>query len=85
MRNGSTVSCIECRKPISRSQLISVDPKKVDQDHSTDRKSEAIALVQQAAKMLEENYGQLEPHLWEALYLVIDLPAGVDRNLHSYF
>eukprot|EP00536_Pseudo-nitzschia_multiseries_P008035 jgi/Psemu1/287532/fgenesh1_pg.197_\ len=84
-RQGSTVSCIECRKPIQRHQLIVVDPKKADKDHSIGRKKEAIELVQQAAKILEENYGQLEPHLWEALYLVIDLPADIDRNLHGIF
>eukprot|EP00531_Pseudo-nitzschia_arenysensis_P006309 CAMPEP_0116154918 /NCGR_PEP_ID=MMETSP0329-20121206/22033_1 /TAXON_ID=697910 /ORGANISM="Pseudo-nitzschia arenysensis, Strain B593" /LENGTH=807 /DNA_ID=CAMNT_0003651923 /DNA_START=167 /DNA_END=2590 /DNA_ORIENTATION=- len=82
---GRNVSCIECRKPIRFDQLIFVDPKKVDRHHFESRKQKAQVLVRQAAKMLEENYGQLEHHLWEALYLVIDLPSGIDRNHHSYY
>ena len=82
---GTAVTCIECRKPIIPDQLICVDPKKVDKAHLDKRKKKANILVQQAAKMLEENYGQLEPHLWEALYLVIDLPPGIDRNRDGYF
>lgn len=82
---GSTISCIECRKPLIPDQLICVDPAKVDKDFLDDRKNKAKILVQQAAEMLEENYGQLEPHLWEALYLVIDLPSSMDRNLHGLF
>lgn len=35
--------------------------------------------------MLEKNFGRLEPHLWEALYLVINLPSGIDRNLDESF
>jgi len=83
--NGEALSCIECRKPISREQLIFVDPKKADCRHFENRKNKAAVLVQEAAKMLEENYGQLEPHLWEALYLVIDLPPEIDRNRHGRF
>ena len=78
----TAITCIECRKPIVRSQLICVDPKKIDKG-SGDRQDKAKLLVQQAATMLKENFGQLEPHLWEALYLVIDLPSNIDRNLDS--
>ena len=82
---GSNVSCIECRKPIRFDQLIFVDPKKVEERHFESRKKKAQVLVSQAARMLEENYGQLEHHLWEALYLVIDLPSGIDRNHHTFY
>lgn len=82
---GVATSCIECRKPVRFDQLIFVDPEKMETEQLESRKKKAHDLVHQAAKMLEENYGQLEHHLWEALYLVIDLPRGIDRNHHNYY
>ncbi|CAJ1942990.1 unnamed protein product [Cylindrotheca closterium] len=78
-----TPSCIECRKPISYDQLVFVDPKKTgDQDELEKRRVEAKTLVQQAAEMLDNNHGHLEPHLWEALYLAMPLPSSVSHSSH---
>mmetsp|Transcript_21494 Transcript_21494/g.52992 ORF Transcript_21494/g.52992 Transcript_21494/m.52992 type:complete len:550 (-) Transcript_21494:10032-11681(-) len=78
-----TPSCIECRKPISYDQLVFVDPKKTgDQEELEKRRVEAKTLVQQAAEMLDNNHGHLEPHLWEALYLAMSLPNSVSYSSH---
>lgn len=77
-------SCIECRKPVSRDQLVFVDPRKADdQEQFEKRRLEAKALLQRAAEMLNKNHGQLEPYLWEALYLSMPLPAHVSRSAHN--
>jgi hypothetical protein len=79
-------SCIECRKAISRDQLVFVDPKKTDdQEQFERRRVEAKSLLQQAAEMLDKNHGRLEPHLWEALYLSMPLPAHLSRSAHNAF
>jgi len=77
----ATITCIECRKPIVRNNLICVDPKKVDYNLG-DNTKKAKLLVQEAAVMLKENFGQLDPHLWDALYLAIDLPVHISKELH---
>jgi hypothetical protein len=74
-RSNVLPSCIECRKPVSRSQLVFVDPKKAgDEEKFKERQVQAKSLVQTAADMLNANHGQLSPQLWEALYLSMDLP-----------
>jgi hypothetical protein len=82
---GERLTCIECRKPVT--STIVVDPNKVeDQKAVAERKNNAKLLVQEAAKKLRENgTGQLEPRLWEALYLNIELPSGVDRSRDRQF
>jgi hypothetical protein len=79
------ITCIECRKPVV--QTVTIDPMKTeDQALVEERKNDAKILVQQAAKMLKENGdGQLEPRLWEALYLSIDLSPDVDRSRDRTF
>lgn len=79
------ITCMECRKPIDRNRLICVDPKKVDSQSINRRIDQAKILVQEAATILakENNYGQLSPKMWEALYLVIELPTRINRNLHA--
>jgi len=74
--------CIDCRKPIVESQLICVDPKKVDNNFGK-RKKKAKRQLQEAAAMLKENFGELEPYLWEALYFNIDLPTNISQELHQ--
>lgn len=81
-----TPSCIECRKPIAYDQLVFVDPKKTsDQEELNKRRAEAKTLVQQAAEMLDNNHGHLEPRLWEALYLSMPLPSSVSYSSHNKY
>lgn len=83
-QRGQAPSCIECRKTVRRDQLVTVDPKKKDdQERFERRRDQAKSLVQQAAAMLDSNHGQLPPHLWEALYLSIDAPIGVSQADHN--
>jgi hypothetical protein len=78
--------CIACRKVTHRDQIILVDPARTaDQEAFDLKRTQARALVQQASAMLDESRGQLAPHLWEALYLAIDLPPDVDRSAHGSF
>jgi hypothetical protein len=80
------LTCVECRKQILRSQVLCVDPEKTDdQAEFQKRQSKAKSLIQQAAEMLEANDGQLEPHLWEALYLAVDLPPAANQSAHGTF
>ena len=81
-QRGERSSCIECRKYIRYDQLVTVDPCKADNECSEGRREKAKSLVQQAAAALDSNRGQLPPHLWEALYLAIDPPAGVSQSGH---
>lgn len=83
---NSTPSCIECRKEITRTQLVRVDPeKKTDEEEKNKRRKQAKNLVQQAADMLDQNNGQLDPSLWEAIYLSIDPPVGAECSAHGTF
>jgi SNF2 family DNA or RNA helicase len=78
--------CPSCRKPVYFAEVMQVDPKRTaDQEACEKRREEAKSLVQQASHMLETSNGQLEPHLWEALYLAIDLPLGADKAVHGTF
>jgi len=79
-RRGERSSCIECRKPVRRDQLVIVDPNKKDEKCSEQQREKAKSLVQEAAAVLDSNRGQLPPHLWEALYLAIDPPAMVSAH-----
>lgn len=85
-RDGQSATCMECRKPIEPTDVVSVDPNKTsDQDTFRQRQAEAKSILQQAAKMLDNNHGQLDPHLWEALYLSMDLPQDVNCALHNQY
>ena len=79
------LSCIECRKPVVRPQLVCVDPGKKDDESLERRQKEAKSMVRVAAEMLAKNNGKLEPHLWEALYLAMDLPTNADQSGHGIF
>ena len=81
-QRGERPSCIECRKHVRYDQLVTVDPRKADNECSEGRREKAKSLVQQAAAALDSNRGQLPPHLWEALYLAIDPPTGVSQSGH---
>jgi hypothetical protein len=84
VQRGQVPSCIECRKPVLGSQLVTVDPKKTDDgDRFERRREKAKSLVQQAAATLDSNHGQLPPHLWEALYLAIDPPLREIQSFHN--
>lgn len=81
---SQAISCIECRKKIIRNQLVYIDPQMTnDQEGFDKRQTEAKSLIQQAAEMLDKNNGVLAPHLWEALYLSMDLPDGADCSAHG--
>jgi hypothetical protein len=81
-----TAPCPSCRKPVAFAEVVRVDPTRTaDQEASDKRRVEAKSLVQDASQMLEKSNGQLDPHLWEALYLAIDFPPGADKSVHGTF
>lgn len=85
-REDQSAFCVECRKPIAHTDVVSVDPKKTsDQTDFAKRQEEAKSLLQQAAEMLESNHGQLDSRLWEALYLSMDLPNFVNCTPHDQY
>jgi superfamily II DNA or RNA helicase len=78
--------CPSCRKTVHFGQVIQVDPTRTaDQEAFEKRRADAKSLVQQASTMLESSNGQLDPYLWEALYLAMDLPHGANTSVHGTF
>jgi hypothetical protein len=77
-KQGQTLTCMECRKPVHR--IITIDPsKKEDKKVIAQRKNEARQIVQKAAKLLKENgSGVLDPRVWQALYETMELPKRAD-------
>lgn len=76
--------CISCRKPVRRGEIQKVDPNSTaDSDLFEERRQQAKTMVQQAADALEKSNGQLESHMWEALYLAIEPPEGAHRCAHA--
>jgi superfamily II DNA or RNA helicase len=81
-----TAPCPSCRKPVAFAEVMRVDPERTaDQEASEKRRLDAKSLVHEASQMLEKSNGQLDPHLWEALYLAIDFPPGADKTVHGTF
>jgi hypothetical protein len=81
----SNMCCPSCRRAIDQKRpAVLVDPEKTsDRFALEERRERAKALVVKVARLLDESYGQLEPDIWEELYLSIDLPPGADCSLHS--
>jgi hypothetical protein len=77
--------CPSCRRAFDQKRpVVLVDPEKTsDRDELEERRERAKALVVKVARLLDESYGQLEPEIWEELYLSIDLPPGADCSRHS--
>ena len=74
--------CMTCRKEVNLRELVTVDPAcTADQEAYERRRAKARKLVQKAASMLQDSNGQLEPDLWEALYLSFELPPNADQSL----
>jgi len=68
-------------------KLIQVDPALTRDDEVLDDKlrQEAKEFIKKASAMLELSNGQLEPQMWEKLFLSIDLPANVNRRGEARF
>lgn len=78
--------CFQCRKRVTQNQIVVVDPKKTDdEDRFQQRQADAKSAVQQAAEMLDNNHGLLDPQLWEALYLSMPLPSRTSRARHHQY
>ena len=84
--NLNDTPCITCRKPLKASDVKLIDPEsKVDQERDREKRRAASKLVQEAATMIRESNGHLEPRLWEAIYLWIDPPPFVENCADSKF
>jgi hypothetical protein len=83
MGQGQQHNCPACRQKIDMERLVYVDPTLTDQ--LEDRRILAKKVVSEALAMLKASDGQLEPQLWEQLYLSFDAPGGADTRLHSSF
>lgn len=79
------ICCPSCRRAFDQKRpVVLVDPEKTsDRDALEKRRKRAKALVVKVARLLDESFGQLEPEIWEELYLSIDLPSGADCSRHS--
>lgn len=84
-KEHQTLTCMECRKPVSR--VITIDPTKKEDDRVIEeRKNNAKQLVQKAAQLLKENgNGALDPRLWQALYETMELPEDADKTRDRQF
>lgn len=79
-----TPSCIACRKKIRRSDSVIVDPSLNDDEAKDEKRKNARSLVREISEKLENSNGQLEPYLWEALYLSHDVPSASKARNPSY-
>ena len=76
--------CPSCRRSFDQKRpIILIDPEKTsDRDDLEQRRKRAKTLVLKVARLLDESNGQLEPEIWEELYLSIDLPTGASCSRH---
>jgi hypothetical protein len=85
LRQGQyNMCCPSCRRSFDQKRpVLLIDPEITsDRDDLEQRRKQAKTLVLKVARLLDESNGQLEPKIWEELYLSIDLPPGADCSRH---
>lgn len=74
--NQPASKCPSCRKRFDVKDVAFVDSSKQNSTEANERRQRAKDIVQNAAEMLLRSDGQLDPHMWEQLYLAIEIPLG---------
>jgi hypothetical protein len=78
------LTCPSCRKQLHSDDILEVNPSKTSARESLlERRQAAKQVVKAAAHLLETSNGQLAPHMWEQLFLSVDIPEGVDDSVEG--
>jgi hypothetical protein len=75
--------CIQCRKRITPSETVVVDPGINDDESIEQQRERARTVVREASHMLEQSNGHLSPDLWQALYMSFRPPMEIGKTRHK--
>jgi hypothetical protein len=81
-KNYQSVSCPTCRKDISKTPLVVIDPSltlKNEQENEAQR-AKAKKSIAKASKKLDQSNGCLDKEMWLQLFLSIDTPTDVSQR-----
>jgi hypothetical protein len=81
-----TAPCPSCRKPVAL-LIVRVDPTRTADQEASDKDAWKPSHLSRMLLKCWKSNGQLDPHLWEALYLAIDLHPVLTRcgYIYSHF
>ena len=80
MKKG--MGCPNCSHRIDSTKIVPIDSSLTQGVVKEEEQKRLVAkeLIQKASKMSEESRGQLDPDIWEQLYLSVDLPTNVPKH-----